>query len=751
MSVLKPLLDGEKIQEADLLTLFRSPPGFSLEITRSTLLIGARGVGKTTLLRYLVTRSPRSTVYLSLLDELGSIAKDSAGVPDDELAPPEFVQQQTDKADALLAVGLIREMVKKGYNPSDGDLAQALPPLLSVFFQGDWNEWTQHAQKKIFEADRQWTEPRYTGAFRRVVDGFAALAERQGDNLKILMDRADMIPSFAAGPALDLLDQSGQYYALIASRPAPHANPDWGVRGSIQAGDHYRVVNIGNEPRSDAWRTFMREAIKAQCDEAISKQRMPGDVLDSAIYYAGDSVRLGLEIVFETLRGREGNWGDRLCRSLQLAKADLMFRADGALKRWQKKFSSTAKGWREEVITREKTLTIRNPVVVSLSTGTGQPWFAQAVVPATPLDRFVAAGLSVGAFTPRSGEGWYPGNRLESIEIVPLVLWDFEDMVTGQPKGEPIELQMSASAFQGSGGRGPREGRVFVGFRFDFPNSRRFFEQLKRDVSDHPLLSGVRIIDGKLPAGAEWASKIRIRIEKAGLLVICDVTGGRGDLVFELGMGRGLHRAFMPVADSRASWAKLPDWLKTINFGYYETIQDIHDIRDSVLEHLNHQTQFKPRKLPEAVPTVMTVLGVGENNRNLFDRLDAKANADGFSVRELLEITNNNYEDAMTSVAKSALLVLALDGTQRNDTFAHFACGVVAARPSIGKPSTGLKRRIIVIPEDADVSIPDSIKNCQSTITCVTDAAGAVHAVTMFLKEYRAWTRSGTSRSIRKI
>jgi len=75
LPTVRPWIDGEKIPDERVREIFRQPPGGPETFYRSSLVIGSRGVGKTTLLRYLKSIHEGIAVHISLHAELSSLTK----------------------------------------------------------------------------------------------------------------------------------------------------------------------------------------------------------------------------------------------------------------------------------------------------------------------------------------------------------------------------------------------------------------------------------------------------------------------------------------------------------------------------------------------------------------------------------------------------------------------------------------------------------------------------------------------------
>ena len=73
-----PWIEGEKIPDERVREIFRQPPGVPSLFFRSSLVIGSRGVGKTTLFRYLKEIHHGVAVHISLATEFASLTKQTA-------------------------------------------------------------------------------------------------------------------------------------------------------------------------------------------------------------------------------------------------------------------------------------------------------------------------------------------------------------------------------------------------------------------------------------------------------------------------------------------------------------------------------------------------------------------------------------------------------------------------------------------------------------------------------------------------
>src|SRR5579864_5126145 len=83
-------VEGEKIPDDRLTEIYCQPPGVPVAFYRSHLIIGSRGVGKTTLFRYQKLKHEGIAVHLSLATELASLTKQIGLGPLAMDCPPEL-------------------------------------------------------------------------------------------------------------------------------------------------------------------------------------------------------------------------------------------------------------------------------------------------------------------------------------------------------------------------------------------------------------------------------------------------------------------------------------------------------------------------------------------------------------------------------------------------------------------------------------------------------------------------------------
>ncbi|MCP5106415.1 MAG: hypothetical protein GY950_23720, partial [bacterium] len=215
-----PYVDGEKIPDNMVEKIFKQPPGVPTIFLRSNLVVGSRGVGKTTLFRYLKEIHQGTAVHLSLATELSSVTKQTGKGP----LSDEFTYEQEKliigKTISLLAASITDRLYKKGLVPEVENLSRCLPEKYKLRTGKLNKEILSELKYKISAAplddfkaiSESQTLPEYLAELGR-------LSQKISGTLLLLLDRADMILSPSIVPIIELLDQSNQYLACVAMRP----------------------------------------------------------------------------------------------------------------------------------------------------------------------------------------------------------------------------------------------------------------------------------------------------------------------------------------------------------------------------------------------------------------------------------------------------------------------------------------------------------------------------------------------------
>jgi hypothetical protein len=198
-------LDGEKIPAPTLIDIFRPVPGVPQVFSRSSLITGGRGVGKTTLLSYQRQIHDGNTVFIDLYDIFSSISL-YTGRGFLSLAstyPPGVDTQISNKAQALLAVEVTRQLLLhiSGLPPSL--LHGCLPP--SIRTTTLTQDWLVSALQQLDALPLSDFESRTAHShLMELLNGLYGSMNTSAKPLLLLFDRADMVPTPCLVPIFQL-------------------------------------------------------------------------------------------------------------------------------------------------------------------------------------------------------------------------------------------------------------------------------------------------------------------------------------------------------------------------------------------------------------------------------------------------------------------------------------------------------------------------------------------------------------------
>ncbi len=344
-SVQPPWVDGEKIPDEDVRRIFRQPPGAPPAFYRSSLVIGSRGVGKTTLLRYHKETHNGIAVHINLATVFGSLTKQTALGPLGFDHPPDLERALAGKAGSLLALEFAERVLRKGVSVGEAELGLCLPAELRPQTNGVTKEWIDRARKDVARTGLEVFAD--IGEGRPLTEFVAALGDTSVHGpgpLLLLLDRADMVASAALEPIFELLDQSAQYVVLLAMRPG-HVSQTVATLGeTVVPGDHYGIVHLGTEPLSQEWNAFATEAVEAQIGEL---SEVPSATAQAIIRISRDSLRTALELFARYLwSGRH----EELLEALGDLHENQMTAAQKILQKYQPDFRGLVNDLRSEAI-----------------------------------------------------------------------------------------------------------------------------------------------------------------------------------------------------------------------------------------------------------------------------------------------------------------------------------------------------------------------------------------------------------------
>ena len=735
-----PWVDGEKIPDDRLEEIYLHPPGVPVSFVKSQLIIGSRGVGKTTLFRFQKLRHPGIAIHLSLATVFSSITKQSGLGPLSFDCPPGIEPLISAKASSLLAMSLCERLSAKGVVLSADLLRPCLPESATVgaglLRDVDFDSLRRHivaSPLKNFETAAD------MGQLPQLVAALGKSAQRHHGPLLLLLDRADMVSSATLVPIIDLLDQSEGFVVLVAMRPGHAGDIVANFSASVVAGDHYGVVHLGTEPRSQEWIKFVENAVRAQLQiNSPEFDRPLADVLAKAIQLSRESLRTVLEVVARASLTTSGNRVSEAILAFDDVRESLLTAAQTTLQKFNVDFRQFVNSCRDEMLHRRNTDN-RPPLLISFSRNAPETLFDKP----TKLNRFIELALRCGAFCMPEGERWVPASQPTSVELPPLLTWQPKDRLEFHMSGLALRLsRRERDLFSPSRGA-QKAPSIFIAYRMQNAESKEFRTSLQRAIAEHPQLSYLLIKDGHVLPGETWAEKIRERIRSARI-VVGDVTGLRPDVLFEVGFAYGMGRVIIPVLSKTAEISLLPRWLGATQLAHFGDRPGIGNILTSLSAYLADPEYEKPNRTPQAIPGIAVWLRKLPWNETALERFITAAQRE--DLRFEVHGDPDPDERIIRRAASASLLVISLDGS-RADALMHYVCGAVIAKPTTGY-GRKLDRKIMIVEQDPTWKgkyVADSLRRCQSIVDLVTPDTIA-QRVEDFGKAYRKWLSSPAKR-----
>jgi hypothetical protein len=730
-------LDGEQIPDDRIREIFRWPPDLPRSFERSTLLIGSRGVGKSTFFRYLKVTHHGPAIHLALAADLASFGKDASLGPLGRGYSDAIRRSVANKAAGLLALSLSERFISKGLVVDREALLSCLPAGVI------------DAPKEL---SPKWCKDTRDSIGPRPLEDFAALpntrslaglvslvgeeSARRGELLLILFDRADMVVPAALIPVAELLDQSAHFVALVAMRPGHGSEAFTADEFGAVPGDHFTVVHMGRTPYGQDWETFLLEAVGTQLG-APMLGALPEDLRRHVLILARDSLRTALELFLACRGAKPEELSETLASAIDAVGENYLVAAQTVLQQYHPDYRRLVSEIRKDVLKRHERIEVPVHLQISESRPTGL-WERN-----TRVDGFIDAALRSRAACMPSGHVWVPGARVREVEIPPVVLWHPGDPYWTSPSHTPLTVRRTENSLFETGGGGRQQASIFVAYRMDFSVSRKFRNDLADLLGKHPCPMRITVEDGRVRHGEDWAPVIRSRI-KAAKLVVGDITGLRNDVVFELGFGYGLRKPFIPVVENPEGRRTVPSWLRAKQIGSYETEAAVGGVASSVIAHITDPYISKPRRVRDPVPGLAVWLDFAPELAGSRDQFTACCDREGFTI-EVLEA--DKPEDVLIDQAARATLLAAVLTGGKRDALVHFVAGAVVARPSAGYGTKSLARRVFLLglggqpPRDLAA---DSLLRCTDIVVALEPKAVLEELATCG-REHRKWLKGSKS------
>lgn len=414
--------DADKLPERIIEGTYVVPPNTESLFSRSTLLIGSRGSGKTFLLRHHRRTYSGPAYYVNLWPTTEALARALGAA---------YLQHATTgsqeieaKAACLLLLAVYEELQKAG----GSQLNRAA--LIAVF----------PASLRDRVADDSTKSPR-PALIAEPLDHFAGLpvTEQLPDILEdmivsdhmdaapyLLLDRADDVPPAVLRIFLRLLDQSRGFLSVIAARPGFDAGTNLLPFGSVP-GDHFNLVHLGSSPYGASWRSFLSDAVHKYL--AVSGYP-PIPIPPWLPHFARDSARQAIELA--QVVAHSGKTSDRLhdavINRLDNDRKALRIRVAPQLAIHGVDFEALV----AFVLRPHKSRLAESRVIIEADFGEGlDPFNIDTLALADPqlserqlsFLRATAAALRTGGLHAPDGDPWYPGRRLSRFEVPPLLAW----------------------------------------------------------------------------------------------------------------------------------------------------------------------------------------------------------------------------------------------------------------------------------------------------------------------------------------
>jgi hypothetical protein len=729
--------DGEKIPDEQLQKVYRHPPLVPQRFNRGTLVVGSRGAGKTTLLRFQKETHDGVAVHIALNTELASLSKQTALGP---LSPRTTAAQEEligNKATSLLAISLVERLTMKEVPSPWGALRECIP--------GEFFPRTVRRSSDFFTRLK-------TALSRAPLDCFVDLprnrplvtllselgseAAKVGQSLLLLFDKADLVIPAALLPVLETLDQAAGYVAVVATRPGHGGISLARFSGSISAGDHYDIIYLGLKPRSEEWRHFLRAAIEAQPGIG-SLAGIASEIREAVIALSRDSVRVGLEAFAHIQAGGPAKAHESLVNAITDIRERQLIAAQTVLRERHPDFVRLIQQTRKHVVTDIGH--VAGPVTLRID-----PRGTNSLFEATSdLTQFLDSALRSAALCMADGQMWFPGSSLRVVEIPPHLIWEASDPLWSADDMKPAEVVIrEAELFKTTGGP-PVVPSIFIAYRLNNEDSKRFRDTLERALIQHPTLRCNVEDGGRIPVGRKWAPQIRDMIRRARL-VVGDVERLRPEVLFELGFANGLRTPILPVvSELQLQISDLPYWLRATQLGHYADGPGVAEVVASIETHMAQSARTgAPRG---AVSGLVVWLRRFDWNQKALEQAESAARREGVS----LEVYDTgDSEDVIIERAHLAtFLVISMDGTEW-DAFGHFVCGTALAKPFAGYGAKRLERRIVILEPPAVKEkrfTAEGVSRCSETVSVIKPDR-LLDLFDEFLRRRRLWEAGSHSR-----
>ena len=203
--------DGEKIPNRKILSIYTPPPQVPEVFNRNTLIVGTRGAGKSTIIRYQKALHSGMALHISLITELACLTKQTGVGPLSRGFSPLLENLIIKKASSLLTISIAERIIAKGGSIAKDLILDFLPHNLKhgkIVLNAKWfNEIKNDLSRCPIESFGELPE---SITLKHFISTIGELLNSSGEPLLLLLDRADMVPGPALIPVMELLDQESE-------------------------------------------------------------------------------------------------------------------------------------------------------------------------------------------------------------------------------------------------------------------------------------------------------------------------------------------------------------------------------------------------------------------------------------------------------------------------------------------------------------------------------------------------------------
>jgi len=675
--------DGEKIPEPRLAEIYVQHPDAPPQFGRSTLLVGGRGVGKTTLLRLRKHEYEGVAVHLSLVTEFASIAKATHAGPL-EANVGDFEKRIAGKATSLLAVGIAWRLARRGLIVPGTELLRCLPRGPARRRRGPISsELLADMREELAAAPLQdFSEVANANPVTAFVDALADVTGSTKLPVLLMLDRADMVSPAALIPPFQLLEQAGSYITVVAMRPGVVVEGVTTTGAIAVAGDDYDVVHLGVRPRSEEWLDFLSQAVRRQ----VAASRMRDSDWDLVTVLARESVRTALELAVHASI-RDG----RLERAADDLRQSQLTAAQTTLRHFHPDFRRLVNDVRAEVIAR--TASVGGPVLLDIRDDEDEPTLFGGP---SRLGRFASAALRWGALTTPEDQHWQPGWSVpDEFEVPPLFMYRPGAAFWDPRSFDDSHVRRSAAEVLRTAG-GPAAMPTVVAL--EPPGElglQHAIDGAERERSKRPRFRTVRLTDVDIATGLET---IGTRVRSARMLVVNSrVNDPLG--VFAVGYGWALGRRVLFVRPDDASTGND----STLDrFPRYASPAQSLRLAEDIVAHVTDAQYGKAQRPPRPVPGLVCVINAAMVPEGSLAGLNEAIVELGYRTPEQVEVPDLPSLHGLLSnsiirtITRATLIVLPLMG-ESEEMLAAFLAGAVTALPTVGYGRFKAERRILAV------------------------------------------------------